>query len=250
METASNFGRKLKIAYHFRKSKFNHQPEKCIDKSKWEPPDKSIPSEILETIQNINTDLTNLEVPKHTQNLPNAELAALKQLRKNPFIVIKPADKGSSSVIMDKDNYISEGYHQLDNPPDYKKLDKPIFHSTGQKINEILSDLHQQNFISSKQLLYLKPPLEPRARRFYLLPKIHKPLDKWPIKNQMPPGRPIISDCDSESYKVAEYIDHFCKKFLNKANLRDLLAATWPKFSPGTLGMMIPVSLNRWMSLK
>ena len=53
-----------------------------------------------------------------------------------------------------------------------------IFHSTGQKINEILSELHQQNFISSKQLLYLKPPLEPRAKRFYLLPKIHKPLDK------------------------------------------------------------------------
>ena len=52
----------------------------------------------------INTDLTNLEVPKHTQNLPNAELAALKQLRSNPFIVIKPADKGSSSVIMNKDN--------------------------------------------------------------------------------------------------------------------------------------------------
>ena len=25
----------------------------------------------------------------------------------------------------------------------------------------------------------------------------------------MPPGRPIISDCNSESYKIAEYIDHF-----------------------------------------
>ena len=33
MEAASNFGRRLKIAYHFRKSKFNHQPEKFIDKS-------------------------------------------------------------------------------------------------------------------------------------------------------------------------------------------------------------------------
>ena len=63
-----------------------------------------MPSEILETIQNINTDLINLEVPKHTQNLSNAELATLKHLRSNPSIVIKPADKGSSRVIMDKDN--------------------------------------------------------------------------------------------------------------------------------------------------
>ena len=110
----------------------------------------------------------------------------------------------------------SEGYRQLGNPSHYKKLDEPIFHSTGQKINEILSDLHQQNFISSKQLLYLKAPLEPRARRYYLLPKIHKPLDKWPIKKQMPPGRPIISDCDSESYKVAEYIDHFLQEISQK----------------------------------
>ena len=60
-------------------------------------------------------------------------MAALKHLRSNPFIVIKPTDKGSSSVIMDKDNYISEGYRQLGNPSHYKKLNKPIFHSTGQK---------------------------------------------------------------------------------------------------------------------
>ena len=65
MEAASNFGRTLKIAHHFRKSKFNHQPEKFIDKSKWEPPDKSMASDILETIQYINTVLTNMKVPKH-----------------------------------------------------------------------------------------------------------------------------------------------------------------------------------------
>ena len=32
----------------------------------------------------------------------------------------------------------------------------------------------------------------------------------------MPPGRPIISDCDSESYKVAEYIDNFLQKISQK----------------------------------
>ena len=25
----------------------------------------------------------------------------------------------------------------------------------------------------------------------------------------MPPGRPIVSDCESESYRVSEYIDSF-----------------------------------------
>ena len=32
----------------------------------------------------------------------------------------------------------------------------------------------------------------------------------------MPPGRPIISDCDSESYKVAGYIDHFLQEISQK----------------------------------
>ena len=74
MEAASNFGRWLKIAYHFRKSKFNHQPQKFIDKSKWEPPDKSMPSEILETIQNINTDFTNLDSILKISRTPNWQL--------------------------------------------------------------------------------------------------------------------------------------------------------------------------------
>ena len=52
--------------------------------------------------------------------------------------------------------------------------------------------------------------------------------------------RRYLETCDLEIWRMT----------LNKANLRDLLAATWPKFSPGTLGVMIPVRLNTWMSLK
>ena len=97
------------------------------------------------------------------------------------------------------------------------KLGQSIFHSTGQRINEILSNPHQQNFISSKQLL-LKAPIGPRTRRLYLLAEIHKILDKWPIKNQMPPDRPIISDYDSECYRVAEYIDYFLQEISQKSS--------------------------------
>ena len=46
---------------------------------------------------------------------------------------------------------------------------------------------------------YLKPSPNPRERRLYFLPKIHKDLDKWSVPNKMPPGRPIVS----------EYIDSF-----------------------------------------
>ena len=48
-----------------------------------------------------------------------------------------------------------------------------------------------------------------REKRLYFPPKVHKDLDKWPVPNKMPPFRPIVSDCGSESYRVSEYIDSF-----------------------------------------
>lgn len=49
----------------------------------------------------------------------------------------------------------------------------------------------------------------PRARLFYMLPKIHKDPAKWSKPHKIPPGRPIVSDCSSETYRTAEYVDHF-----------------------------------------
>ena len=43
----------------------------------------------------------------------------------------------------------------------------------------------------------------------YLLPKILKDRKVLPGEGKVPPGRPIIADCGSESYASAEYIDHF-----------------------------------------
>ena len=65
--------------------------------------------------------------------------------------------------------------------------------------------------ISDKQQQYLSPPTNPRPRRFYMLPKIHKAANNWTVPGKMPPGRPIVSDCNSESKKVASFIDSYLK---------------------------------------
>ena len=209
LEAATRFGRRLKIGYHFRKSKLKLGPEKFTPKSNWEPSDKSIHSDVLNTIKEIHNDLSNLKVPAHKENLSKSEATVLKKIKQNPEIILKPADKGSATVILDRENYVAEGNRQLNNPNHYIRLDQPIFQTTSKKIDSILQDLHNHNFISAKQLLYLRPSPDSRPRRMYMLPKIHKSLDKWPFPNKMPPGRPIISDCSSESYAVSEYIDHF-----------------------------------------
>lgn len=85
-------------------------------------------------------------------------------------------------------------------------------------IQEIVMRLHKEKFISHKQLQYLTGPDSPRPRQFYLLPKIHKAPEKWTVPHRVPCGRPIVSDCGSESYRVAEFIDAFINPLSQKHN--------------------------------
>ena len=75
--------------------------------------------------------------------------------------------------------------------------------------------MEKEGYINKIQIEYLKTTPKPRDRIFYLLPKIHKPSNKWPNPN-MPEGRPIVSDVNSESYNISEYIAHHLNKVANK----------------------------------
>jgi len=56
-----------------------------------------------------------------------------------------------------------------------------------------------EGFLNKRQLEYLKGQDTLKERRFYLLPKIHQGRATWPFPD-VPPGRPIVSDCGSKSY--------------------------------------------------
>lgn len=142
-------------------------------------------------------------------NLTEAEIAALTELTDNDQIVIKPADKGSAIVILDKQQYLWECHRQLSDENYYLKLPKPIYPDTVPIVAKILNQLHKNKIISAKQKAYLLGPSEPRPRLFYILPKIHKDPIKWSLPYKIPPGRPIVSDCSSETYGTAEFIDFY-----------------------------------------
>ena len=54
-------------------------------------------------------------------NTTNAERKAMKTLKSNKDIIIKPADKGRAIVIQKLTDYIKEGERQLENRQHYKK---------------------------------------------------------------------------------------------------------------------------------
>ena len=57
-------------------------------------------------------------------NLTRRERQSLKQLRQEADIVIKAADKGSGTVVMNRQNYLDECYRQLNDPTFYKRVNE------------------------------------------------------------------------------------------------------------------------------
>lgn len=201
------FGRLIKLRYFFHGSNRTRIETKFIAKSQWIPPCDN--KKLIEKLNNLETQLLcHTYENDANSNITREQLAALTSLRNNPDIIIKPADKGSATVVMSKASYVTEINRQLANTMHYTPLVEPVYPEASRKITAILQHLETTGYITDKQLEFLAPPSEPRHRQLYLLPKIHKPADKWP-QVDMPPGRPIISDCASESYHLSQYIDSF-----------------------------------------
>ena len=106
------------------------------------------------------------------KNLTKEEYKAIKSLKNNTDIIIKPADKGSAIVILDKQSYINEGQRQLNDSMFYGKTNSNY---TGEVINRINLHVHnmlQRGEISQSTCNYLTTDND-RTQQFYLLPKIH-----------------------------------------------------------------------------
>lgn len=221
MDAKNKIIRNLKIKGYFRdKTNTNTQRKKFQYANTWQPAASKLPDDVLNTTYKINKQTEELleQLPgtrqgalalPHKHNLSKDEFLALKKLGGNQNIVIKSADKGGSIVLLDREAYIQEAVRQLSNTKYYVQLNEPIYSNNIDKINHILEGLYKNGTITINQLNYLSAnPNTCRPRIFYLLPKIHKDPHTWPAPN-CPAGRPIVSDCSSESYHVSEYIDSF-----------------------------------------
>ena len=205
----SQYHRRLKLATHFGVENDAEIPRFHLP-SYWEPDDDKLPDNLKQLIQMDRATVQN--VPGHLKeknNITTDQVRALRSLANNQDIVIKPADKGSRIVILDRQQYVFEGLRQLNNSNHYVELEAPIFEQTAKEVGVIITKLREKKFIDQKQERYLRGENAPRARILYLLPKIHKDPSTWTIPYEIPPARPIVSDCNSETYATAEFIEFY-----------------------------------------
>lgn len=200
------YHRRLKLKTFFEGKRKDSRKVPFTHNSDWTPSLSSLPIQIRHIITADNYALRKLNWgQKVAPNLTRDETRALRQLRENTNIVIKPADKGNAIVILDRQQYTWEGERQLKNKDHHVELSRPIYLETKDEIKNITQDLFDQKYINHKQKEYLLGSSTSSFRQFFLLPKIHKDPETWSIPEEIPPGRPIVSDCDSESYNTAEY---------------------------------------------
>ena len=211
-----NFHRSLRLKARFENSPIeipdlltteqqNHctyafESNKFKNKSSYNPPG---PPALEAMILTNEIALNKRPEPRHPKltNISKAERQAIKNLTNNPNIIIKPADKGSAVVVLNRAEYISEGYKQLSDPKFYKKIDTDLTITHMQRVQSYINTMYANGEISDQVSAYLTDR-ECKTAKLYLLPKIHK--GKIP-----PPGRPIVSANGCPTEKISQLVDNF-----------------------------------------
>ncbi|XP_078371355.1 uncharacterized protein LOC144655007 [Oculina patagonica] len=194
------FSRRLRLKeffYHEGDNDNNLDPNPFRLKSSWRPPSNRDP--VLEIyIDTIERDIMTAKPTKIRDNLTRRERQALKKLQHRTDIVIKPADKGSGTVVMNRQDYLKECHRQLNDAKFYKKVTKDPTPDVNKRVQKYLDGLLKDKAIDKNTYKYLSP-VNPRPGRFYILPKLHK---------QGHPGRPIVSANGHPTEKISEFVSY------------------------------------------
>ncbi|XP_078347130.1 uncharacterized protein LOC144632375 [Oculina patagonica] len=134
-------------------------------------------------------------------NISKAEREAIKYLAKDDSIVILPADKGRTTVILNKQDYHTKVKALLDDTNTYEKLTSDPTGSIKNKLIQTLRNWRKEEKIPGYLYNQLYPTAE-NVPKFYGLPKIHK---------KDAPLRPIVSSIGSVMYDTAKFLAKIMK---------------------------------------
>ena len=119
------FARRLRITEFFHDYTTDNQSDPFYPKSLWTPPtdrDDALYAYLID----VKHDLLTTKHRSIRDNLPKDQRRALRLLKQRHDIVIKSANKGSATVIMDRKWYLDECCRQLNNPTFYEQRDTDL----------------------------------------------------------------------------------------------------------------------------
>ena len=156
-------------------------------------------SKIISSIA--HTSFSEFNELKHTiPRLPECQLKALDNLRKDPSITITRPDKGRGAVILDKEDYVNEMEKILDDETKFTRISEQAFTvitRAEDRLQRFLRTLLADQIITQDTYKYLFPAGS-SAGLLYGLPKTHK-------RGKLT-FRPILSALGTFNYNVAKFL--------------------------------------------
>ncbi|BHF76657.1 hypothetical protein SprV_0501975600 [Sparganum proliferum] len=150
-----------------------------------------------ETAHLIRQQVTSLVMAhKPRAIITRAEQSALRALRTDSSIVILPADKGRSTVVLDKADYVQKANALLENRLAYLPCGEESIKKLVTQLDKTFADMQSNKAISKSVRLAIKPT-DAAQPRFYGLPKVHK---------VGLPLRPIVSLRGAPTYNLAKWL--------------------------------------------
>ena len=155
----------------------------------------------------IRYDFSNISVQRLRANLSKTEMQALRDLMKNPNLVISKADKGDATVIMSTTQYVELACKHLYDGNTYRLLKPDPTQDIVKQFNSYVEGCLGKRVINKVQYERLLLPEGIDTQTIYFLPKIHK----VPLK-----VRPIVSCTNGPTYTVSAYLDRLLQPHMRK----------------------------------
>ena len=168
LQDLEQFARRMRLQYIFHGQ--NKEPHPFHVKSNWIP--RVQPSVALESYsENVKVQLAEIKTIKPEYNLSRNEFRAIAELKHNSALNLKKADKGTTTLIMNKTDKIREAQVLLDNREHYinNPVRQPMVRDMQQRVNQIITQLNQGSHINDMTAKWLsQTPSPPRIPFFYL----------------------------------------------------------------------------------
>ena len=124
-------------------------------------------------------------------NVTMEQRKAIQSLRSNKDLVLKEADKGGATVLLDKKDYHSKMYELLEDTNTYEKITGYSLNTTKRKVIKFVED--HKDILTPKEKNYLHN-FEMRTAYIYGLPKIHKCGElKKKVEQELHNGNSIVN---------------------------------------------------------
>nr|VZI31770.1 unnamed protein product [Spirometra erinaceieuropaei] len=128
-----------------------------------------------------------------TKCISQSESKAMRELRRDDSIIILPADKGRSTVVMNRKDYNEKAKALLDDREFYRPARKSQAKAVADRLSTLLREYRHKNVITENEWHQMRAT-DTALARFNGLPKIHK---------ANVPLRPIVALKGSPTYNLA-----------------------------------------------